>query len=65
MLADLPTGFDFWQTVDLHMLDRCDEVMVVCMDGWQDSQGVKAEIAHAKQIGKRVMYVDPTPCHTT
>ena len=54
----LPTNWDFWQQIDQgHCLLRCDELLVLMLDGWRESRGVTAEIelAHAHEI--RVSYV--------
>ncbi|MCL2119653.1 MAG: DUF1937 family protein [Planctomycetaceae bacterium] len=33
--------------LDLPMLRRCDELLVLCLDGWQESIGVQQELAEA------------------
>jgi hypothetical protein len=38
------------------MLARCDELMVVTLDGWDKSVGVAAEVAEAERLGKLVCY---------
>ena len=55
----LPTDFDFWSGVDLELLRRCDDVLVLMLDGWKKSRGVKAEVAEAVRTGKEVRYVKP------
>jgi len=55
---DLPRTWDFWQNLDLHMLDLATELHVLCLPGWHSSQGVQAEIAHAIQTNKLVIYVE-------
>lgn len=52
----LPTDFDFWQRLNRLWLDRCDELWVVQLEGWEKSVGVAGEIAHAKATGKPVRY---------
>ena len=32
------------------MLQRCDELIVLTLTGWETSRGVQAEIAFAKEI---------------
>ena len=66
----LPTDWSFWQRVDRAYLERCDEVLVHVQDGWELSAGVKAEIDHARTLGKPVRYlgvgdgpVSPTLAH--
>lgn len=55
----LPTGWEFWQRVDLALLERCDEVVVLKLEGWEESVGVHAEIRTAGELGKPVRHRDP------
>jgi hypothetical protein len=52
------TSFEFWKDIDLSAIDHSDEVWVVKLDGWKESIGVCAEIAHAKASKIPVKYVD-------
>jgi hypothetical protein len=54
----LPIDWSFWEWHDKEMLARCDEVMVLMLDGWEDSVGVREEIRIARELGKHVRYVD-------
>jgi len=40
-------------------LRRCDEVLVLEIDGWRESEGVRAEIEFAAALGKQVNYAEP------
>lgn len=42
--------FDFWRAYDLHMLSKCDELLVLRIDGWASSVGVTAEIEEAMKL---------------
>ena len=53
----LPLNWEFWQQIDRRFLDLCDEVVVLMLDGWQQSVGVQAEIAIARELGKPVTYL--------
>lgn len=53
------TGWDFWERIDREHLSRCDEVVVLMIDGWRESVGVKAEIRIARELGKPVRYLAP------
>ena len=55
----LPTDWAFWELHDLEHLQRSDEMLVLQIDGWQESEGVQAEIALASALGKRVNYLAP------
>jgi hypothetical protein len=54
---DLPLDWQFWQQHDLKFLAMCDEVVVLKLDGWERSQGVQAEIAAARALGKPVSFL--------
>ena len=55
---DLPRDWDFWSRFDLPMIDKADSLWVLMLDGWQKSKGVQAEIAHAINTGKPVLYIE-------
>jgi nucleoside 2-deoxyribosyltransferase len=57
----LPTDWSFWERFDRDHLVRCDEVVVLMLDGWRDSVGVAAEIRIAAELGKQVRYLAPDP----
>lgn len=45
--------------MDLRFLEACSEVLVLCLEGWNNSVGVGVEIARAKELGLPVRYLDP------
>ncbi|MBC7855845.1 MAG: DUF1937 family protein [Pirellulaceae bacterium] len=53
----LPTDWEFWRKHDGEHLRRCDELVVVTLNGWQESVGVLAEIELAREFGKPVRYL--------
>jgi nucleoside 2-deoxyribosyltransferase len=55
----LPTAWAFWEFIDRAHLERCDEVVVLMLDGWQESIGVGAEIGIARALGKPVRFLAP------
>jgi Domain of unknown function (DUF1937) len=57
----LPTDWPFWERFDREHLVRCDEVVVLMLDGWDNSVGVAAEIRIAGELGKPVGYLAPDP----
>ena len=59
MAGDLPKGWDFWEQYDRVMLAACVKVIVLRQDGWDQSTGVAAEIAIAKDMGLPVEFIDP------
>lgn len=52
------THHRFWMEQCLPMVDRCDEVMVLKLDGWEDSRGVREEVNYANQRGVPVHYLE-------
>jgi nucleoside 2-deoxyribosyltransferase len=55
----LSTAWSFWERCDREHLKRCDEVVVLMLDGWRESVGVAAEIRIAEELGKPVRYLAP------
>ena len=53
---DLPGDFEFWAKQDKVFIDRCKEILVIAMPGWETSVGVEAEIKYALSIGKKVTF---------
>jgi hypothetical protein len=57
--VEMPGTWDFWQHIDRTFIDYCEELHVLCLDGWDKSVGVKAEIEYAQSIGKHIEYRTP------
>ena len=57
-LADfsLPMDWKFWAQHDQQYLRRCNELIVLALPGWDESEGVQAEVALAQRLGKVVRY---------
>ena len=55
----LPTDWCFWERCDRELLSRCDAVIVLTLDGWEQSRGVQAEIEIARALGKPVQSLAP------
>ena len=56
--GNLPYGWDYWQRYDYLLIDACDEVYVLTIDGWDSSIGVGYEVQYAQSTGKPVTYID-------
>ena len=56
--ASLPTSWEYWLFYDELLLSRCDELIVLMLDGWKESVGVTAEIEIAKRLGKPISFLD-------
>jgi len=57
---DLPAEWEFWKRIDCAFIERCDHLLVVCIDGWDESIGVKAEIDAANYYEIPISYYRPT-----
>ena len=55
----LPTDWRFWERNDREHLARCDEVVVLTIDGWRESEGVQREIRIARGLRKPLRYLEP------
>ena len=51
-----PCDQDFWLRQDLWVLDVCDEMHILKLDGWDKSKGIKMEIEHAEKLGLEVVH---------
>lgn len=57
--CELPRGWDYWARFDREFIQASSEVMVLTIPGWQESRGVTAELAIAREAGIRVSWMDP------
>lgn len=49
---------DWWLERDYPILDKCDEVWVYKMPGWETSYGVGKEIIRAQRLGIPVKFIE-------
>ena len=54
----LPTSWDFWCYQDLEMMKRCDALVVLQLNGWDRSQGVRAEMQFADRLKLPMYYME-------
>lgn len=57
-LHGLPTEWSYWERADRRFLEISDEVVVLTLDGWRDSEGVQMEIQIALELSKPVSYLE-------
>ena len=50
--------WETWERIDRAFLERCDEVAVLMLDGWDQSVGVRAELRIAREMGKPVRFLE-------
>ena len=56
--TDLPTDWNYWKGYSDTVMCAVDRVIIVMMDGWEESVGVQAEIKMANHLGIKVEYVN-------
>ena len=57
VLIDLPRDAEFWAEGNKEMMRLADKVIVLRLEGWDTSVGVKAEIAYANELEIPVVYL--------
>jgi hypothetical protein len=58
MRHDLPLDFEWWKLQSLGMLRHASRLMILRIDGYHDSIGVKKEIELALSLGIEIEYID-------
>ena len=56
--CSLPKDWDYWKDFDTTILKVCFKVLVLTIDGWKDSVGVKNEIDLAVELRKPIFLID-------
>jgi hypothetical protein len=51
----LPSDWSFWQHYSRRLLGRCDELGVLPLPGYEESEGLRAEVAFAKSLSLAVI----------
>ena len=54
----LPVDWDYWEEFDRAYLSICDELVVLRLQGWEESKGVQAEIEIMHSMRKTVRFID-------
>lgn len=54
----LPGDWAYWGAYSELMLNNCDVMIVLMIDGWKESVGVTAEIELAKATDKPIIYIE-------
>jgi hypothetical protein len=57
-VEELPTTWDFWKDHDEKFLTCCGLMFVLCIEGWDTSVGVTAEIVMARDMGIPIKYIN-------
>jgi hypothetical protein len=56
--TNIPLTWDFWKTYSEKLMEKCDALYVIMLDGWDVSEGVLAEIELAKKMSLEIKYLD-------
>lgn len=59
MAGNINTSWEFWKKFDETILDRCDGLIVLMIDGWSKSVGLTAEIDYAIVNHIPIYYIEP------
>ena len=52
-------GSDYWVAFDEAFMEMCSEMVVIRLDGWKGSSGIRREIAYFTEHKKPIRYMDP------
>ena len=52
-------GSDYWVSFDEAFMDVCSEMLILTIDGWEDSSGIRREMAYFKKQSKPVSFLAP------
>jgi hypothetical protein len=56
--VDMPTTFDFWSNFCLTFLNKCDEMHVIKLEGWENSIGISEEESYCRDNNIPIKYID-------
>lgn len=54
---DVAGDWNYWHSQCMFFIDKMDCLAVLMIDGWSTSVGVNNEILHARNLGKKVVYI--------
>ena len=55
--SSLGKDWTFWRAYSSELMRRADELHILCLDGWEQSEGIRGEIEIAKELGKPVEHI--------
>ena len=58
LAGKLPTTWEYWKEYDYAFLKHSKKLLVLKLDGWETSAGVKGEIEIANELNIPVEYLD-------
>ena len=48
-----------WYELGLRIMEGCDQLWLLALDGWKDSEGVRIELRRAWELDIPVYFVNP------
>jgi hypothetical protein len=57
-LYGLPREYEYWKGYCELMLPKCDEMLVLMLDGYEESKGISGEVALAKELGMPLWFTE-------
>lgn len=54
--VNLPKSYDYWKDYCELTLGQCNELIVLTIDGWEESKGIREEIKFAAKSGIPIKY---------
>lgn len=58
-VTSLLGSFAQWESYNRRMIELCDQLLIITLDGWENSVGVRTEILLARSLDKPVKYIRP------
>jgi hypothetical protein len=55
----LPIEWSFWSQFDQTFLEICDAVIVLQLEGWEQSVGIQEELRLAEEMGIAIYHLEP------
>jgi hypothetical protein len=52
-------GSDYWVAFDEAFMEMCSEMIVIQLDGWELSSGIRREVEFFNRCKKPIRYMDP------
>ena len=54
----LPLGWEFWRAYDRAFLGHSHKIIVLKLDGWRESVGIKGELEIATELGITIEFME-------
>jgi hypothetical protein len=57
-LHGLPKDYEYWKGYCELMLPKCDEMVVLMLDGYMESRGISEEVLIAKELNRPIWFAE-------